>query len=94
MRCVNCGAEIGKGDESEVRRAERPGSRWSPGRAIGRLVLGIFSAGWVVTAAISEYLHTQYINRLHRVDFSQQTRPFFWGVVKKKNFKSVNKKQE
>jgi len=80
MRCVNCGAEIGNHDESEVRRAERPGSRWSPRRALGRLALGIFSAGWVATAVISEYFHALYINRLHRVDFSRQTPPFFAEV--------------
>lgn len=78
MRCANCGAEIASGVESGTRRAERPGTSRPAGRALRRLMLGVFSAGWVVTAAISEYWHVQYVNQLHRVDFAQQTPPFFF----------------
>ena len=44
-------------------------------RFLGRLLLGLFSAGWVVTAANAGFWHALYITRLHGLEFLQQTPP-------------------
>jgi hypothetical protein len=44
-------------------------------RFLGRVLLGLFSAGWAVTAAIAGFWHAMYITRLHGLEFSQQTPP-------------------
>lgn len=54
----------------ERRRAASPLRRF-----VGRVLLGLFSAGWVVTAAIASLWHAMYITRLHGLEFSQQTPP-------------------
>jgi len=77
MRCNHCGAEIESGRESSMRSEERQGPRRTVTRVLGRILLGVFSAGWVVTAAISEFWHIKYITEIHKFDFSQQTPSFF-----------------
>jgi hypothetical protein len=44
-------------------------------RFLGRVLLGLFSAGWVVTAANAGVWQAMYITRLHGLEFSQQTPP-------------------
>ncbi len=44
-------------------------------RFLGRVLLGLFSSGWVVTAANAGFWHAMYITRLHGLEFSQQTPP-------------------
>lgn len=73
MRCSNCGEEIQSGRESGMKYGERQGAT----RTIRRVLLGVFSSGWVVTAAISEFWHAKYIAEIHKVDFAQQTPSFF-----------------
>ena len=73
MRRGKCGGEIQGGSETGVRSGERPCASWTA----RRVLLGLFSSGWVVTAAISEFWHALYITRIHGVDFSQQTKVFF-----------------
>ncbi len=73
MRCSNCGKEIQNDCNSGMKSGERQGTA----RVIRRVLLGVFSSGWVVTAAISEFWHAKYIAEIHKVDFSQQTPSFF-----------------
>jgi hypothetical protein len=57
----------------EQRKRRRPASPLR--RFLSRVLLGLFSAGWVVTAAIAGFWQTIYITRLHELEFSQQTPP-------------------
>jgi hypothetical protein len=77
MRCSNCGAEIPSNRESVTKDGERDEVARSSRRVLSRILLALFSSGWVVMAAISEFWHARYIAEIHRVDFSQQTPEFF-----------------
>lgn len=75
MRCSNCGAEmeIQSGRESGIKSK----GRQDIGRVVRRFLLALFSSGWAMMAAISEYFQAMYITKIHTVDFSQQTPAFF-----------------
>jgi hypothetical protein len=57
----------------EQRKRRRPASPLR--RFLNRVLLGLFSAGWAVTAANAGFWHAMYITRLHELEFSQQTPP-------------------
>ncbi|MBN9375064.1 MAG: hypothetical protein J0I40_06680, partial [Cellulomonas sp.] len=77
MQCSHCGAEIPSHLKPGSTHGERGGVARLSRRLINRILLAVFSSGWVVMAAISEFWHIQYISTLHRTGFSQQTPEFF-----------------
>jgi hypothetical protein len=58
-----------------MEHGKRPRAASPLRRFLGRVLLGLFSAGWVVTAANAGVWHAMYITRLHGLEFSQQTPP-------------------
>jgi hypothetical protein len=80
MRCINCGAEIQSNRESDTKYGEYDGVARSSRRLLSRIFLALFSSGWVVMAAISEFWHSRYISEIHHAGFSQQTPEFFQAL--------------
>jgi hypothetical protein len=77
MRCSHCGVEIASNRKSDTMHGERDGVARSNRRLFSRILLAVFSSGWVVMAAISEFWHAGYISKIHNTGFSQQTPEFF-----------------
>lgn len=77
MRCSHCGAEFPSNHESNTMHGKRDGVARSSRRLFSRILLAMFSSGWVVMAAISEFWHARYISEIHNTGFSQQTPEFF-----------------
>lgn len=89
MQCSHCGAEIPSHRKSDTTHGERDGVARLSRRLINRALLAVFSSGWVVMAAISEFWHNGYISTLHRTGFSQQTPEFFLRLDIDYRFQSV-----
>jgi hypothetical protein len=58
----------------------KSGKRQNGDRTVRGFLFGLFSSGWAVMVAVSEYWHTSYISAMHRADFAEQTPEFFWKL--------------